>query len=283
MKRIVLFLTLSTFFINSDIKAQEVLDGMFIKETNPTRRVVPYTHIREADVMFYKRVWRVIDLREKMNHPLYFPTQEISEIGYNRQSLFHVLKKGIEEGSIQAYEEQADGGQFKVPLTKTAAMDKLSEERTGTDIDPETGLEIQTSYTIDVNANNVKEYWIKEDWVFDRERSVMEVRIIGILPIIEKENAETGQTKREGLFWIYFPEARYVLANQEVYNPNNDGERLTFEDYFRKRIFSSYIFRETNVYDNRVLEKYVKGVDRQLEASRIEEEIINFEHDLWQF
>lgn len=283
MKRIVLILTLSAFFINSDVRAQEVLDGMFIKETNPTRRVVPYTHIREADVMFYKRVWRVIDLREKMNHPLYFPTTPINEIGYNRLSLFHVLKNGIEEGTIQAYEEQGDGGQFRVPLTKTAAMEELVEEVTSTQIDPETGLEVETSFTNEISASYVVEYWLKEDWVFDRERSVMESRIIGLMPVISKPNAETGIPDKFGLFWIYFPEARYVLANQEVYNPNNDGERLTFEDYFRKRIFSSYIFRETNVYDNRVLEKYVKGVDRQLEASRIEEEIINFEHDQWQF
>lgn len=283
MKRIGLFLAICSLALISEVKAQEVLDGMFIKETNPTRRVVPYTHIREADVMFYKRVWRVIDLREKMNHPLYFPTQEISEIGYDRKSLFHVLKNGIEEGTIQAYEEQGDGGQFKVPLTKTAAMDKLVEEVTSTQIDPETGLEVETSYTDEISASFVVEYWLKEDWVFDRERSVLEARIIGLMPVIEKPNTETGIPDKFGLFWVYFPEARYVFANQEVYNPTNDGERLTFEDYFRKRIFNSYIFRETNVYDNRVLEKYVKGVDRLLEARKIEDEIFNFEHDLWQF
>ena len=194
-----------------------------------------------------------------------------------------MIKKGIIEGRITPYEERDDGGQFKVPLTKTEAIDKLSEEKTTTDIDPETGLEIEATYTIDVTAKDVVAYWIKEDWMFDRERSVMEVRIIGILPIIEKLNAETGQTRRGGLFWIYFPEARYVFANHEVYNEPNDGSRLTFEDYFRKRIFSSHIYRETNVYDNRLLESYVKGVDRLLEGRRIEQEIINYEHDMWQY
>jgi len=283
MKRL-FFLTYSLILIfGQQASAQEILDGIYIKEEAPTRRVVPYTHVREADVNYDKRVWRHIDLREKINHPLYYPTEPINELGYVRLSLFDVIKQGIEEGTITPYEEQDDGGQWRVALTKTAAMDKLSEERTTTDIDPETGLEMETSYTIEVTANDVVAYWIKEDWIFDRERSVMEVRIIGILPIIEKLNAETGQTRKGGLFWIYYPELRYVLANHEVYNPDNDAARLTFEDYFRKRKFSSFIYRETNVYDNRLLESYIKGVDRLLEARKIEHEIINYEHDMWQY
>ncbi|MFN9324264.1 MAG: hypothetical protein ACK6A5_02620, partial [Flavobacteriales bacterium] len=66
--------------------AQTVLDGAYIKEHTKTKRVVPYTHIREADVMWARRVWRTIDLREKMNHPLYYPTEAIND----RKSLFDV-------------------------------------------------------------------------------------------------------------------------------------------------------------------------------------------------
>jgi len=284
MKRITLvFLICSLFAIDSFAQENKVLDGIFIKETAPTRRVIPYTHIREADVEYYKRVWRIIDLREKINHPLFYPRVPIKEIGYERLSFFDVLKRGVEEGTITAYEEDGEGGQFQVALTKTEAIDQLSEEISSTDIDPETGLEVETSYTNDISAGDVVTYRIKEDWVFDRERSVMEVRIIGILPVIEKENAETGLKTRKGLFWIYFPEARYVLANHEVYNGNNDGSRLTFEDLFRKRVFSAFIYKETNVYDNRILDDYIKGVDQLLEARKIEQEIINHEHDMWQY
>ena len=272
-------------FLMTDLSAQDnkVLDGVFIKETAPTRRVVPYTHVREADVTYYKRVWRLIDLREKINHPLYYPTVPIKEIGYERLSLFEVIKQGITEGTLTAYDEDGVGGQFQVPLPKSEAIGKLSKEVTTTDIDPETGLEVESSYTEEVTGDKVVSYRIKEDWFFDRERSVMEVRIIGILPVIERLNTETGTTRREGLFWIYFPEARYVFANHEVYNNSNDGSRLTFEDYFRKRIFSGFIYKETNVYDNRILSDYTKGIDRLLEAQKIQEEIINMEHDMWQY
>ncbi len=284
MKRIVLiFLTLVSFSNLGFSQENKVLDGIFIKETAPTRRVVPYTHIREADVMYYKRVWRIIDLREKINFPLYYPELPIKEIGYERVSLFEVIKRGVEEGTITAYEDDEVGGQFQVPLTKSEAVKKLSEERTSTDIDLETGLEKEITFTVDIGSQDVVNYRIKEDWVFDRERSVMEVRILGILPVIEKESAETGQKTRTGLFWIYFPEARYVFANQEVYNPSNDGSRLTFEDLFRKRVFSSYIFRETNVYDNRMIDDYTDNIDLLLESRKVEQEIINVEHDMWQY
>ena len=281
----VVFIFLVTLFVQS-ASAQgdnKVLDGVFIKETSPTRRVIPYTHVREADVTYYKRVWRIIDLKEKMNHPLYYPLTPIKEIGYERLSLFDVIKGGVEAGEMTAYDEDGEGGQFQVPLPKSEAIGKLSKEITSTDVDAETGLEVETSYTEDLSALNVKSYRVKEDWFFDRERSIMEVRIIGILPVVETLNTETGTTRKEGLFWLYFPEARYVLANHEVYNAQNDGSRMTFEDLFRKRMFTGFIYKETNVYDNRILDDYTKNIDRLLEAQKIQLEIVNFEHDMWEY
>ena len=79
MKKVV-FSFLVTLFIVQVASAQgdnKVLDGVFIKETSPTRRVIPYTHVREADVTYLKRVWQIIDLKEKMNHPLYYPLSPI--------------------------------------------------------------------------------------------------------------------------------------------------------------------------------------------------------------
>jgi gliding motility associated protien GldN len=285
MKKII-FSLIVLISIEGSLYAQgdnKVLDGVFIKETSPTRRVIPYTHVREADVTYYKRVWRIIDLKEKINHTLYYPLQTIKEIGYERVSLFEVIKNGIQEGTLTAYDEDGVGGQFQVPLSKSEAIGKLSKEISSTDVDPQTGLEIESSYTEEIGPQNVKEYRLKEDWFFDKERSIMEVRIIGMLPVIETLNTETGTTRREGLFWIYFPEARYIFANHEVYNSSNDGARMTFEDLFRKRMFSGFIYKENNVFDNRILKSYTIGIDRLLEAEKIKAEIVNFEHDMWAY
>lgn len=269
------------FALSLVAEAQEnkVLDGAFIKETAPTRRVVPYTHLREADVMYYKRVWREIDIREKLNHPLYYPLKPINEIGYKRMSLFDIIRQAIDEGTLTAYESE----DFQVELTKADAFAKLSEDLITYEEDLETGALNEVIIQNPIEGDAIANYWIKEDWFFDRERSVMEVRIIGLLPVINKYDGDGNFKGKGGLFWIYFPEARYVFANHEVYNANNDGARVTFEDLFRKRQFSSYIRQETNVYDNRILTDYTQNVDLLLEARRIEDEIIMFEHDLWQY
>ena len=226
--------------------AQEVLDGVYIKENTPTRKVVPYTHVREADVLYSKRVWRMVELAEKQNYPMKFPNEPINELGYVRMSLIDVIKQGIDEGTIQAYDSEISG--FTVKLTQAEASDKMQYTEIVTDYD-ENGFETQTELPVAFSSADVVRFEIKEDWFFDRERSVMDVRIIGIAPIYV--NPKDQSMVRP--FVIYFPEARYVFANAEVYSSGNDGARMTFDDYFWKRMFSSYIYQETNVYDNRKL------------------------------
>jgi len=84
------------------------------------------------------------------------------------------------------------------------------------------------------------------------------------------------------LFWVYFPEARYVFANYDVFNRQNDAERRTFEDIFWKRMFNSYIIKRSNVYERGLID-YKLGIDLLLEADQIKEEIFNMEHDVWHF
>jgi gliding motility associated protien GldN len=114
----------------------------------------------------------------------------------------------------------------------------------------------------------------------------MEVRIIGISPIrIYYREDDTDQEKplQKKTFWIYYPEARKILSNAECFNASNDAARLNFEDIFEKRFFSSYIYAESNVYDNRLISEYAQGQECLLEADRIKEQIFNFEQDLWEY
>jgi len=62
----------------------------------------------------------------------------------------------------------------------------------------------------------------------------------------------------------------------------NDGQRLTYDDIFWKRMFHSYITKENNVY-NRAIHEYKTGVAIQLESERIKDGLRNFEADLWAY
>jgi gliding motility associated protien GldN len=291
MKKVkVLLVALSALFLLADSYAQEVLapkppkypDGVYTKENTRTRRAIPYAHLREADVMWSKRVWRVIDLREKMNHPLFYPTTPILD----RKSLFDVIKDAaVKDGTITCFDQPALDDEFRSEMTKSEIEALLVKwDSTNQAEDPNNpGTFISAPIKRETSTDKVWKYWIKEDWFFDKQRSVLDVRIIGLCPLIEKVS-ETGESTGgdQALFWIYFPEARPVFANQEVYMRHNDAERRTIEDIFWKRMFSSYVRKESNVY-NRTIGEYKLGLDALLESDRVKDDIFKFEHDLFHF
>ena len=282
MKKLLISLTLAIGVLSIDITAvyaQNVLDGVYVKEHYPTRKVIPYTHLREADVMWATRIWRKLDLREKINHPLYDPIEPIK----NRRSLTQVILEAVREGSLTAYDPLDD--EFTMTLTKAEIERKLSFIDTQYIENPEPPYDLQmTVIEEEFQPKNVKEFRLKEDWFFDRQKSVLEVRIIGIQPVADNIDRTTGEVRgKEPMFWVYFPEARNIFASAEVFNRQNDAERRTLEDIFWKRMFGSYVYKEKNVYDRQISDYMLNGIDQLLEAERIKEEIFILEHDLWEY
>ena len=97
-------------------------DLSYIKDRTRGKEVTPYPTLREADVMWSKRVWRVIDLREKMNHPLYYPDSPMLD----RKSLFDVIiDAAIKEGRITLFDNPATDDQFRYEMSATEAKNKL--------------------------------------------------------------------------------------------------------------------------------------------------------------
>jgi gliding motility associated protien GldN len=292
--------------------------------------MIPYEYVREADVVWSKRVWSFIDLREKINHPLYFPLDqyqkspdgkdEIWVKNSSRWSLWTVMKQHIMNGDLTLFSVNnlyditkqgvLDGDQFKYPIRPEpgknydtdslfrssvderismitgggmrAVLNELGEDSVY--LDPVTGEEvgIQETYVEKswILSENIVQYRLKEDWIFDKERSILDVRILGICPVIYEATKEGG--KYEELFWLYFPHCRFVFNNYFVYNDANDAQWMSFDDVFWKRRFNSVMYKESNVYD-RNIESYRTGVDALMEAEKIKEEIRTIEHDVWSF
>ena len=145
-----------------------------------------------------------------------------------------------------------------------------------------TGLDTLVEQLDELESREIKRYRIKEDWFFDKQRGVMDVRIIGIAPMKEVRGQNGDFRGYAPVFWLYFPECRYVLANSKVFNRGSDVHNMSFEDLFWKRMFSSYIIKESNVFDRKVNE-YVAGVQALLESEQIKGNIAKVEHDLWHF
>ena len=278
-----LTLTLALFaFVQQGVaQSPNVLDGAYVKETNLTKRVIPYPHLREADVMYKRRIWQEIDLRQKFNHPFYFPLDPIQD----RQNLFDVIREALlVEGSLVAYSAGPLGtdDEFTFPLSADSIRKILNPVTLVKQYD-DFGEVIGTiQQSNELSSDKITRYRIKEDWIWDRQRSERYVRILGIAPMMEDFDIDGNSVGFRPLFWLYYPECRYVFANSEVYNMFNDAQRRTYEDLFQKRYFSSYIVKEDNSF-NRTIVSYARGLDALAESERIQQELFNLEHDIWHY
>lgn len=255
------------------------IDGAYEPEQYKYRRIVPPAIIREADDMWRIRIWRNIDVREKINLSLYYPLQS----NQNRISFFQLLKDALMGGEICAYAFNPFDfdDSYKQRLTKTEVEKELISIDT---VQDENGN--MTPIKNEVTPDKIKGYTIKEDWLFEKQRSVLDPRILFICPLTQNVNKNTGKEDEsagpQNLFWIYFPDIRPMMAHTPVFNAQNDAERRTFDDIFWKRQFSSYIIQQSNVYD-RSMSTYVKGTDALLESDKMHDKIAGIEHDMWQY
>ncbi len=240
-------------------------DKIWIEEKTPVE--LPY--VREVEVQWARTIWQVIDMREKINQPLYYPVTPIQ----NRRSLMQVIYDGIREGAIIAYEDD----EFTTPLTPEEIQEKL--QRIDIFENPETG-ELE-EIIISFRAEEVTKFRIKEVWFVDSKRSMLDVRVLGLSPIRQRDISGLGLVD-EPLFWVYYPHCRNIFVNAEVFNRHNDAQRISFDDLFLRRMYNSYIYKESNVYD-RTIAQYYQGLDALLEAERIKNDIRNWEIDLWEY
>lgn len=260
--------------------------GFYNRETIPQKlHPIPYTYVREADVLWSKIIWRTIDLRQKMNFSLYYPTVRMQD----RKSLTQTLFDAVKNREITAYDPDlsltSPGDEFVTRLTPAAAEERLAgEAQVMTQLSMTTGRDSTWIVPAEIRWDEIKQILVKEEWFFDSRRSVLEVRIIGLCPVREYLDVETNILRRKLVFWIYYPEARKVLAKEAFFNPKNDAQVVSYDDLFFKRRFGSHIIRETNEYNNRAIQDYkVGGVPILREADRIYNEIFNKEQDMWEY
>ncbi|MEJ6755715.1 MAG: gliding motility protein GldN [Crocinitomicaceae bacterium] len=316
-----------------NVPSDGIIDGVFIQEHIPTKRMIPYEHVREADAIWSRRVWESIDLREKINHNLYYPKDEISGNGVwtrnaSRWSLWTVIRTHVLNGDLTVFspydpilkgQGALDGDQLKYPIKPQPGLNYFTDSifrselayyiaeigMPGTvkliDEDPNSPNFQQELITIDAQgvksyvydppdttwtmSEDIVQYRLKEDWFFDKQRSVLDVRIIAMAPVRygkEKINGKTQITGLEEMFWLYFPHCRFVFNNYFVYNAKNDAQWMSFDDVFWKRRFNAVAYKQSNTFD-RDIETYRSGVDALYESDRIKNEIRNIEHDVWSF
>lgn len=266
------------FGFATQLSAQAALDknpneGLYEQNATGFQRPMAYTSIREADVMWRKRIWREIDFRQKMNQVFFYPT----ETHYNWTNFITILMQAMENGEIQAYEVDPNKDQLDTPYRSDEIKNKYFE-KTQLDDDGNLIVDENGDPLITKSYDVVKKLRIMEDWYFDKQRSELKVQILAICPTMVD-----SQGNSEGLFWVsYNHNTREILAKSNFFNSANPGAPKNYDEIFMKRMFDSYIYKEENPYDRKI-NHYAQGEAALWESERIKQEIIDFEQNLWEY
>jgi gliding motility associated protien GldN len=248
-------------------------DGAIDKEEH-NNYAVPWQPIREADVLMKKRLWREIDTRQKQNVAFRYPGDDESGGGM----YIEILLDAIKNGKITAFSDD----RFTTPMKPEDVMSKIIGEPETIEVEQADGSIIQRIINKSFDPDDITKYRLKEDWIFDKNVGRMVVRIIGLAPYLDKKNTDGSFRATVPLFWVFYPDIRGYNARFEVYNPENDVFRITWDDFFEKRHFSSYVLKST--FDNPLqddIKNYKSGIDALLESEAIREKLFNKEHDMW--
>lgn len=262
--------------VNDRWEPSLVRDGAYDRVEHTTS-ILDWQPLRENDVMWKKRVWREIDIREKQNMAFRYPGDDYTGGGY----FIEILLDAIKKGKIKAYSNIDD--RFTNALTKEQILEMLiGTPDTNEVYDPVTG-ELKIVITRrEFNPDIITKYRIKEDWIFDRNLGRMVVRIIGVAPIKDIIDESTGLLRgAQAVFWLYYPEIRPMLAQYEVFNPENDVARMTWNDFFEGRYFASKIIKTSNPFDMTYSNRRMSPLEALYEGQKASEKLFNKEHDMW--
>jgi len=265
--------------IRRSLRNDNAIERNLVKDRTP----LPYQHIREDDAIFRERVWREIDIREKVNLPFRYSADEDN----GNQRFITILMNAIRKEEVEAFDASVDD-RFTTPTSWDKIQDAVAGKVDTTpvySIDDPTKIDKYKVVRNEFNPDDIIKYRLKEEWVFDKQTSRLYVRILGIAPLktlYRPDGTERGSTP---MFWVYYPNLRATLAKYEVYNPKNFGARMSWEELFESRMFSSYITKSTiDNASNKTLAQSIKDpLFRLLEGEKIKDKIFNYEQDLWSY
>ncbi len=256
--------------------------------------------IHEENVMYKTTLWRRIDLKEKQNQPLFSKGAEITK---------HLID-AVKAGLIVAYSSDSLGtqltlDQFNERLTMKVEGGGLSEEEKaagfssggddgwgGDSGGAKPAAAGTTAPAAAAPSSDVQEIFatqlttleLKEDWVFDKQRSRQYFDILTMTLIIPADQTQLGFDRPIATF-KYKELERYFRSNPKCiwYNAANVASHKNLADAFELRLFHGKIIKKSNALDKFLDDIYKSPREGMLKSEQLEHELMEFEHNLWEY
>ncbi len=247
-----------------------------------------YGYVDDRDILWSKKVWEVVDLDERVNFPLYYPTDTI---GTDRKSLFYTLWDAVKRGEIENIYVDSYFNEKRTLNDLKATMQRVDTTELGYEqINAGEALSEQYVNRRSISGSDIVEYHIMGMWYFDKRQGELKYRILGLAPVapdvnfIDAENVDQGANKVE-LFWVWYRDARDVLHKAKVFNQRNSAQPISFDMLLNARRFNGVIYKEDNVQGDQEIRDYIadNALFQLLEANRIKESIRDREQDMWAY
>lgn len=167
----------------------------------PTKRLIQYPSVSERDVLWSKRIWRAIDMREKINQPMYYPLDEVTSLEWitnaSRWSLWTIIRKHVMNGDLRVFSPYnprsyglgaVDGDQLKYPVDPVPGENYYTDANFRSDIlyylgrlGPESDIPIVNEYgdplvEMDENGNETFVYE-DPDTIWYESKDIVEYRL----------------------------------------------------------------------------------------------------------
>jgi gliding motility associated protien GldN len=248
-----------------------VIDGFQNVSILANAKPFSYPKIDYANVKPYKRIWRDVDLRLPENKVMVIPGSE----------LINIFMEGIKAKRIGVYDPADDS--FKKRLSSDEAEKRLKGDSVTvpTKFDDQGNAIEWTKMVNEFNPEKIIKFRIKEDVFFDKNRSKVETRIVGIAPLMRLDVAGLDSNQTVPAFWLYFDHCRYLMASKDISDPDHGIQDMSLDDYFVQRKFSSVIIRESNPAGLRIADYAKDSEAQQKEAQRIEQSIADYRKNIW--
>ena len=248
---------------------------------------LPYGYVDDRDILWSVEVWEVIDLNERANFPLLFPTDTL-EIDAYRRSLYDVLLKNIKNGKIQDIYVDSYFTQTKTAESIEASLSKVDTLDVGYE-QLNAGEALSPEYVTHRNLESadIAQYHIRGIWYFDKRQGELKYRLLALAPVAPDVNFidsdDSTMSALVPLFWVFYPQVRDILHEAKTFNRKNDARPISFDHVLNARMFSSVIFKEANVYGDRKIKEFLpdNALFQLLEADKIKEKIRDREQDMW--